>query len=106
MGWGARLLVALALVLVGAAAAVWGLGHYKPAARFLGIEPAEPQKVLLTPKPIVTNQAAVVPAQPQLQVDRARIDSAGRQALASIRPGDLVVTVWSQQTAIKATIIR
>jgi hypothetical protein len=32
--------------------------------------------------------------------------AAGRQALASIRPGDLVVTVWSQQTAIKATIIR
>ncbi len=32
--------------------------------------------------------------------------AAGKQALASIRPGDLVTTVWSQQTAIKATIIR
>ena len=32
--------------------------------------------------------------------------AAGRQALAMIRPGDLVTTVWSQQTAIKATIIR
>jgi len=32
--------------------------------------------------------------------------AAGRQALASIKPGDQVVTVWSQQTAIKATIIR
>jgi len=32
--------------------------------------------------------------------------AAGRQALASIKPGDLVTTVWSQQTAIKATIIR
>ena len=43
MGWGARLLVALALLLVGAGAAVWGLAHYQPAARFLGIAPAAPQ---------------------------------------------------------------
>ena len=46
MGWGARLLVALALILVGAAATVWGLAHYQPAARFLGIAPAAPQAVV------------------------------------------------------------
>jgi hypothetical protein len=32
--------------------------------------------------------------------------AAGRQALASLKPGDLVNTVWTHQTAIKATIIR
>jgi len=32
--------------------------------------------------------------------------AAGRQALAGIRPGDLVTTVWSWQTAIKVTVIR
>jgi hypothetical protein len=32
--------------------------------------------------------------------------AAGRQALASLAPGDLVTTVWTWQTAIKATIIR
>jgi hypothetical protein len=32
--------------------------------------------------------------------------AAGRQVLAGIKPGDQVVTVWSQQTAIKATVIR
>jgi hypothetical protein len=32
--------------------------------------------------------------------------AAGRQALATIKPGDLVTTVWTHQTAIKATIIR
>lgn len=31
---------------------------------------------------------------------------AGRQALASIKPGEEVITVWTHQTAIKATIIR
>jgi hypothetical protein len=37
---------------------------------------------------------------PQVQTD------AGRQALASLKPGDLVNTVWTHQTAIKVTIIR
>jgi hypothetical protein len=32
--------------------------------------------------------------------------AAGRQALASLAPGDLVTTVWTWQTAIKVTIIR
>jgi hypothetical protein len=34
------------------------------------------------------------------------LTAAGRSAVAGIKPGDQVVTVWSQQTAIKATIIR
>lgn len=37
---------------------------------------------------------------PQIQT------AAGRQALASLVPGDLVTTVWTWQTAIKVTIIR
>ena len=32
--------------------------------------------------------------------------AAGKAALATLKPGDSVITVWSQQTAIKATIIR
>ena len=30
------------LILIGAGASVWGLSHYPPAARFLGIAPAAP----------------------------------------------------------------
>ena len=37
---------------------------------------------------------------PQMQTQ------AGRAALASLAPGDLAITVWTWQTAIKATIIR
>ena len=40
MGWGARLLVGLVLIIAGAAAATWGLAHYQPAARFLGVVPS------------------------------------------------------------------
>jgi len=32
--------------------------------------------------------------------------AAGQAAFASVKPGDLLTTVWSQQTAIKATVIR
>jgi hypothetical protein len=39
-GWGARLAIAVALILVGAAAATWGLAHYRPAARVLGVTEA------------------------------------------------------------------
>jgi hypothetical protein len=37
---------------------------------------------------------------PQIQ------SAAGQAAFASVKPGDLLITVWSQQTAIKATVIR
>lgn len=53
MGWGARLLVALVLVIAGAGAATWGLAHYRAAARLLGLGPAQQQPVALTPRPIV-----------------------------------------------------
>ena len=36
------MLIGLVLILAGAAAAVWALAHYQPAARFLGIVPAAP----------------------------------------------------------------
>jgi hypothetical protein len=65
MSWTARLLVGLVLLLVGAAAATWGLAHYQPAARFLGVATpqaqTDPQSVL-TPKPVVMNPQ--LPQQP------------------------------------------
>ena len=73
MGWGARLLVALVLVIAGAAAAIWGLAHYQPAARFLGIVPAQ-RPVLLTPRPVVMNPQAVQTTPPALQAQEPAQD--------------------------------
>jgi hypothetical protein len=39
MGWGARIAIALALILAGAAAATWGLARSQEAARLLGVAP-------------------------------------------------------------------
>ena len=75
MGWGARLLVALVFILLGAAAAVWALAHYQPAARVLGIAPAQPPSTMLNPGPAIANpQASPEPQSgPALQDERTRI---------------------------------
>ena len=61
MGWGARLLIALILVLLGAGVAIWGLAHYPPAARVLGVAPPAPQPVMTATKPSAVPQPASPP---------------------------------------------
>lgn len=73
-------MVALVLIIAGAGAAVWGLAHYQPAARFLGVVPAQ-QPVMLTPKPVVMNPQAGSAPVPQTQ---AHEQVQGRQ-IASIQ---------------------
>src|SRR5690349_22014381 len=63
MGWGARLLIALVLIVIGGAGAIWGLAHYQQAARFLGVVPAQQRPVVLTPTPVVMNPQAHPPSQ-------------------------------------------
>lgn len=74
MSWTARLLVGLVLLLVGAAAAVWSLGHYQSAARFLGVVQPSRAQAGPTPKPVVMDaEARATPATPPPQADNARI---------------------------------
>lgn len=69
LGWGTRLLLAIALLLAGAAGAAWALARYDQAARFLGVQPAPaPQKT--APLQLVQQQQ---PAEPQAAADAARI---------------------------------
>ena len=72
MGWGARLILALALALVGAAAAVWSLAHYPRAARTLGVADTTPQTVTSQPKQAVAAPSAA-PATAPAPPDNARI---------------------------------
>ena len=41
LGWGAKILIGLALILAGAAAATWGLARSHEAARLLGVTPSQ-----------------------------------------------------------------
>jgi hypothetical protein len=108
MGWGARLLIALVLVLVGAAAAIWSLAHYRPAARFLGIAPAE-QPQMLTPKPIAPPPPVVQPAPPPtadatqiaaLQTRVAQVENATQRAEGSAGRADALVVAFAARRAI------
>ena len=108
MGWGARLLVALVLILAGAAAAVWALGRYQSAARFLGV--ANPQPVMLTPKPVVTNPVPDAPAVAPATADSSRlatlesriaqVENATERAEGSAGRADALVVAFAARRAV------
>jgi hypothetical protein len=105
--WGTRLLVGLVLILAGAAAAVWGLARYQPAARFLGI--VQPTAGPLTPKPVVLTSAPAqqpAPAPPtsaqiaQLQARLARVENATQRAEGFAGRADALVIAFAARRAI------
>jgi hypothetical protein len=111
MGWSGRLLVSLVLILAGAAAAVWGLAHYQPAARLLGILPPAQQPVALTPKPVVTNPTPLptqaAPIQPAedarlavLEQRLAQVENATQRAEGSAGRADALVIAFAARRAI------
>ena len=111
LGWGARLLVALVLVLIGAAVAVWALARYQPAARFLGVAPAAPQAVVQPAKPAQTNIAASpAPMERPTSADSARIaslearvaqvENATERAEGSAGRADALVVAFAARRAI------
>lgn len=61
LGWGTRLLLALTLMLAGAAGAAWALARFDGAARFLGVQP----------RPVAAKTAPRVLAEPREQQDVA-----------------------------------
>lgn len=111
MGWGARLLVGLVLILAGAAGAVWGLSHYSPAARFLGVVPPSQRPVMLTPKPITTTAPpGAASAAPAAAAEDARIaaleqrltevENATQKAQGSAGRADALVVAFAARRAI------
>ncbi len=110
MGWGARLMVAVVLIIVGAAAATWGLAHYRSAARFLGVVPVQQAPVTLTPKPVVMNpRPAPEPPPPAPQADQritglenrvAAVENATARAVGSAGRADALVIAFAARRAI------
>jgi hypothetical protein len=107
MGWGVRLLIGLVLLLIGAAAATWGLAHYQPAARFLGVTQSPPPQ---TPKPITLTSGAAAdspqpaPAEQQriasLETRLARVENATERAEGSAGRADALVIAFAARRAI------
>jgi len=105
MGWGARLLIGLVLVLIGAAAATWGLAHYQSAARVLGVTaPAPPPQQLVQPvqaQPTSTPNPAIADQIGQLQARLQRVESESAQAQGSAGRADALLIAFAARRAIE-----
>jgi hypothetical protein len=108
MGWGARLLVAFVLILIGAGVAVWGLARYRPAARVLGITTAEPQPTPPSMKTVVAAPPAAAPQAPgaeeakieSLEQRLSRVENATQRAEGSAGRADALVVAFAARRAV------
>jgi hypothetical protein len=112
LGWGARILIALALVLAGAAAATWGLARSDKAARLLGVAdaPADVPKPSAASGPIearapqlpagaVTTDADNKRLQ-QLEQRLAQVENATQRAAGSAGRADSLLIAVAARRAI------
>src|SRR5690349_21285225 len=108
MSWTARLLIGLVLLIAGAAAATWGLAHYQPAARFLGVTPPQAPN---TPRPIALTSGSPADAQEaapaaeqrritNLETRLARVENATERAAGSAGRADALVIAFAARRAI------
>lgn len=108
MSWSARLLVALALVLAGAAGAAWALARYDQAARFLGVKPdvriVEQRSAAPDPQPTrpADNQAqpAADPRIAGLEQRLRRVESAAQQVAGSAGRADALLVAFAARRAV------
>jgi len=113
LSWSARLLIGLVLILAGAAVAIWGLAHYPPAARFLGIAApapvatAPPQQRLVAAPGAMTVQANEAQADladagrvAELEARLKRLENATAQVRGSAGRADALVVAFAARRAI------
>ena len=107
MGWGARLLVALVFILLGAGAAVWSLSHYPRAARVLGVEPVPPQAAIGASKPAAPPPQPAPAAAPvdnaqvaQLEQRLSEVENATHRAEGFAGRADALVVAFAARRAI------
>jgi hypothetical protein len=111
MGWGARLLLALVLILAGAAVATWGLAHYQPAAKLFGVAasgppPQQPKFVLQQvpqqqPSSGATLNPAIAVQIGQLQARLQRVESESQEVQGSAGRADALLIAFAARRAIE-----
>ena len=106
MNWSARLLVALALILAGAAAATWMLARYDRAAHVLGVAPAPPplirgpQRLAAAPAGDDADSGALAARIAGLEARVAGVEQAARRAEGSAGRTDALVVAFAARRAI------
>ena len=107
LNWSARLLIGLALIIVGAAAATWMLARYDRAAHVLGVAPAPPPLIrspqrLAAPlgDPSGESDIAVAARMAGLEARVARVETAARRAEGSAGRTDALVVAFAARRAV------
>ena len=107
--WTARLLIALLLVLIGAAAATWALAKYQNAAQVLGVapRPTVAAAAQLPPPPAATSQGLVATPAPLIDAQVAdlrsrleRVENAATEAKGSAGRADALVIAFAARRSI------
>ena len=107
MGWGARLLISLLFIIIGAGAAIWGLAHYPPAARVLGVAPPAPQPVMPASRPAAPPQTSTAAPEPAdaariaaLEQRLSQVENATQRAEGFAGRADALVVAFAARRAI------
>ena len=107
MGWGARLLIALLFIIIGAGAAIWGLAHYPPAVRVLGVAPPAPQPVMPASRPAAPPQTSTAAPEPAdaariaaLEQRLSQVENATQRAEGFAGRADALVVAFAARRAI------
>jgi len=105
--WGTRLLIAVTLVLVGAAGAAWALARYDQAARVLGVAPDPQRSRIVSLKPVEADASIVMPAGPArssqiatLETRLARVENATKRVEGSAGRADALLVAFAARRAI------
>jgi len=110
MGWGARFLIALVLILAGAAAATWGLAHYQPAAKLFGVSASAPppqqpkfvvQQMPQQPPSSSTLNPAIAEQIGQLQARLQRVESESQEVRGTAGRADALLIAFAARRAIE-----
>lgn len=114
LSWSARLLIALSLIIVGAAAAVWALARNEKAAQFLGVSTvttvpvvqSQSPQTLIAPQTMAANSSssAVQPASDdrvaQLEARLAAVEQSTQRAEGSAGRADALVVAFAARRAV------
>lgn len=106
---GTKMLIALLLILSGAAAATWALARNQQAARFLGVAPPPARMVapmqLASPRPTATQQQqATAEAERrivELEARLARVETAAQKVEGSAGRADALLVAFAARRAIE-----
>ena len=107
LGWGTRLLLAIALLLAGAAGAAWALARYDQAARFLGIGPSQVQTraaplALAPPQQAAPQAGADDGSQEMTQIENrlTRVESTAERVEGSAGRADALLVAFAARRAV------